>query len=115
MTERRASERYAVWVPVQFGLGERPPELAVSYDISDSGIRISVAKPLEVGSEITVTFKMMPDDTVERTARGRIVRVDRNTDDPYGLWPYRMAVAFEHPLPELESALKRAIEDRDQA
>ena len=36
----------------------------------------------------------------------RIVRVEPNTSDPNGLWPYRIAVEFTEPQPDLELALR---------
>ena len=110
--DRRSQERYPVWLPIHFGEGDAAEELAVSYDISEGGIQISTAKPLAVGAEITIRFRMVPDDGEERVARGLIVRSERNRDDPEGLWPFRMAVAFREPVPELEAALQRALELR---
>ena len=114
MDDRRRGERFELWIPVQFGKDERTPDYAMAYDISEGGIRLSTARSLDVGSELIVRFRMYPDDGVERLARGRIVRSERNQDNPLGPWPYRVAIAFETPVPELESAIRRTIELREQ-
>lgn len=86
----------------------------MSYDISEGGIRISTARAIEVGAEVTVRFRMYPDDGVDRVAKGRVVRSERNRDDPLGLWPYRVAVAFGEAEPELEEAVRRTMELRER-
>lgn len=63
------------------------------------------ASELEVGSVVTIVVQIPPEGTVEKRIQGRVVRVEPNKDDPDGMWPHRMAVAFEHPVPEIEAAL----------
>ena len=39
----------------------------------------------------------------------RSVRIERNSDDPDGMFPYRMAVAFDDPDPALVPSLEQAV------
>ncbi len=54
-----------------------------------------------VGVELVLTITV-PDHEVHR-ARGRVVRVGRNDDDPEGLWPHRIAVSLDAPIPDFEA------------
>ena len=102
--ERRSSDRYRLWLPISIpALREG---LAVGHDASKGGLLMVTASTVEVGALVTISFHMPPDDPVEHTLVGRVVRVERNDADPDGLWPHRMALEFDHPVPELESLLQ---------
>jgi hypothetical protein len=106
--ERRDGQRFHVWFPVQFEAGTRRGRIAVSHDVSARGILLSAATDLEPGAEVSITFRVLPDDPEDRTVRGRVVRVEPNADDPDGLWPLRVAVEFDQPEPDLERQLADA-------
>ena len=42
-----------------------------------------------------------PERREARELDGHIVRMVRNSADPNGLWPYKLAIEFESPDPEL--------------
>ena len=65
------------------------------------------ASKLEVGAELTVRVQLPPDSSEEREIRGRVVRVEKNQEDPDGIWPHRIALEFEDTDEEMERALKR--------
>ena len=110
MQERRGHARYAIWFPVQIATepaeGRPGDALAVAKDAGAGGISISAAVPFEVGVKVTVRFRVPADTGEEQRAEGTIVRMAQNPDDPHGTWPYRMAIAFETPIPELEARLR---------
>lgn len=106
---RRIHERFRLWFAVQLDTGAHGDgAMGISHNASQGGILIACGKPLAVGTEVAVTFKVHPTDSAERREVGRIVRIDENTEDPFGLWPHRIAVEFKHPVAELEGVLRRA-------
>jgi hypothetical protein len=103
MVERRAHARYAVWFPVVVtsSVGEG---IAISYDVSAGGLLVACPGRLEPGAEVEVTFRVRP-EAPEQRARGCVVRVERNQEDDDGPWRWRIAVEFDHPVPEIEALL----------
>jgi hypothetical protein len=106
--ERREHARYEVWFPVRIeAAGGDGEALAVSKDAGSGGISISSAKAFQVGARVKVAFRGPSENSVEREVAGIIVRFDRNPDALHGnVWPYRMAIAFDSPLPELEGVMR---------
>ncbi len=110
-TDRRSSPRFVVWFPVHVEDEEGAnPAVAVTQDVSRSGMLMASASELVVGAEVTVTFRVVPVDGALREVRGTIVRLARNQNDPAGPWPHKVAVEFDEPLPELEPMLQAASE-----
>lgn len=99
--ERREHTRYLIWFPVTLGANDKEV-WAICRDASRRGIRLSSQVPLEVGAEVTVTFRLSPEDANERVVTGRVVRI-RNTSG--STWPHDLAIEFAEELPELESQL----------
>jgi hypothetical protein len=104
--ENRRHARYALWFPVNVATEDKQT-LAVAKDASQSGIAISAPAGVAAGAHVTLTFRIPPDGGEERTVSGRVVRHETNQEDPHGLWPYRIGIAFESPVPELEELLSR--------
>jgi hypothetical protein len=78
--------------------------VAVSRNVSDTGLLMVAATRLEVGAAIKVTFQVanhVPAQTVE----ARIVRCERNTESS-GLWPYRIAVEFLEAHEDLDGMMR---------
>jgi hypothetical protein len=92
--------RYEVWLPVRVGGG-----MAVSHNVSGAGMLMVSASMLDVGAAVNVVVSLPPDGADEKRLTGRVVRVERNADDPDGLYPHRLAVEFDDPVPDLEQAL----------
>ena len=84
MQQPRA-KRYQVWFPMSFDSPERKDGMAVSRNLSNSGVLMATASELSVGAVVTVTFNLTLKDTSERTVQGRIVRVQTNAADPDGI------------------------------
>ena len=79
------------------------PGLAVSRNLSTSGMLMATATKLEVGAPVRITFRVGEED--EHTAEGSIVRVGTNDEDPHGLWPFVIAVQFFARIDELAPVL----------
>ena len=102
--ERRERQRVEVWFPVQLDAEQLKARVAVSRDVSSRGCLLSTATAITPGSKVSVTFHV-PGETLARKIDGHVVRVEKNVDDPGGLWPNRVAIEFEEPVPELEQQL----------
>lgn len=81
--------------------------MAVNHNISAGGMLIAVSMQLDEGAEVSLSFRVPPDD-VEHTLVGKVVRIEDNAADPEGMWPYRVAVAFDNVEPSLVPALEKA-------
>ena len=104
MQNRREHERHAVWFPISVSsaVGDG---IAISYDVSSGGLLMACPGRIEPGAEITVTFRLR-EGTPEQSARGRVLRVEENQPD--GPWRWRIAIEFEHAVPEIEGLLARS-------
>jgi len=103
--ERRASTRYQVWFPMSVDSSSVADGMAVSRNMSPSGLLMATASSLEPNAPVKLTFQLSLDDPTEHSLAGRVVRVEPNRDDPDGMWPHFVAVVFEQPVPELEPVL----------
>jgi hypothetical protein len=103
--ERRGAQRFKVWFPMQVRPDGGEPQLAVSQNVSRSGLLVATAVALEIGGTVEVVYQLPHAE--QRRVEGHIVRVQPNDEDPDGLWPYYVAVEFESPVPEMESLVDR--------
>lgn len=106
--EQRRDARFTLWFPVDVETADAKHTLAVAKDVSKSGIGVSSPAGLEVGATVTLSFKVPPDTGEQRTVVGTVVRHERNPDDPHGMWPHRIGIAFSDAIPELEAILGAA-------
>ncbi len=98
-----------MWLPARLEGEGVSTGFAVSQDVSKTGVLIAVADELEVGATLTLTFESPGKEAAHAPISGRIVRVEANSEDPYGLWPHRVAVEFDEPVPELAESLEEAL------
>ncbi|MCA9608090.1 MAG: PilZ domain-containing protein [Myxococcales bacterium] len=103
--ERRSAKRHALWVPVELRQGEDVYMLAVSRNISFTGVLVIVGAALGEGERVELTISVPNAD--DRKVMGDIVRVQVNDEDPDGLWKYLLAIHFEEAVPELEAAFEK--------
>jgi hypothetical protein len=107
--EQRQHARYQIWFPVQVDGGDLENAMAINHNIGAGGMLIALSAELKTGTEVAVTFRLPPDGDVERRLQGQIVRIERNNDDPDGVWPYRMAIAFDQVAGDLVPFLEKAV------
>jgi hypothetical protein len=106
MDDRRLHDRYRLWIPARIeGEGE-PTRLAVGHDMSQKGSLMVTNVELEVGRHIVLFVCIPPDTKTERKIEAHVLRCERNTADPNGLWPYQIAVEFTEADPGLEKLLR---------
>jgi hypothetical protein len=111
MEERRRATRFDVWLPLELRAHEAHA-LCVTQNVSKTGVLVLTAERLALGSEVVVNLGMALDDASSVDAR--VMRVESNTDDPEGLWPLKIALAFSTPLERLETH-SRKLEARNVA
>jgi len=99
LMSRRGTDRYQVWIPVK--VDALREGLAITHDASSRGVLMLTASKLTEGSSVEISLKF-PNEPVPKRVTGRVVRVEDNAADPHGLWPHRMAVEFDEPVPDLE-------------
>jgi hypothetical protein len=105
--QRREHGRYRIWFPLELK-GDQVDGMAVNHNISAAGMLIAVSTRLQVGAPVTVRFRMPTAAAVEHELNGTIVRIEDNSADPEGMWPYRIAVAFDHVEDALVPFLEKA-------
>jgi len=101
MEERRRDRRLRNWFLMRLKGEEEGEWLAMSRNVSTTGILAATAKKLAIGQPVSVTFELSNEDE-PRTLHGTIVRVQLNAEDPSGAWPHRVAIEFDEEVPELE-------------
>lgn len=102
--ERRVAKRHTLWIPVQLEGDEDIKMLAVSKNISWTGVLVIVGASLDVGDRVQLTLQVPGTD--DRQVGGEIVRSEVNEDDPEGLWRYRLAIRFDEDVSDLEAAFE---------
>lgn len=107
MSERREHARHEVWFPVEVEVADGTA-LAVSYDVSPGGLLMAAGGKVDVGTELTVTFRTSK-DAPERKVKGHVVRVEKNPPTVDVRWRYKLALAFDEPQPEIEALLRESI------
>jgi hypothetical protein len=105
--DRREATRHPVWFPMKVDTPKNPEGVAVSRNVSETGVLMLAAGKLDPGSSVTVTFRL-DKTSPERTVQAKIIRSEANAGDTTGLWPWRVAVEFLEPQPELEPLLREA-------
>jgi hypothetical protein len=106
--ERRERTRYQIWFPVQVAAGELGG-IAMTHNVAAGGMLLASSADLSPGQRLKVVFAL-PNDHTQRELEGCVVRVEKNSDDPEGMWPNRIAIAFDQVSEELEPLLREAAE-----
>jgi hypothetical protein len=103
--ERREHKRRRFWLPVEVDGVEGG--MAVSHDASDNGLLLVCQSTLPVGTAVCITLRIPPGGPVAVPVSAKVVRISKNDDDPDGIWPYKMAVRFDQPVPHFEEYLSQ--------
>lgn len=105
--ERRAHARYRLWLPARIEGEQGPTRVAVGHDVSQGGTMLVTRGELTPGQSVRLHIRIPPtEDGQEHVIAARVLRVDANDADPHGLWPYRVALEFDEPDPEIEATLR---------
>ncbi len=101
---RRDAKRYEVWFPLEVHEDEGRRFVAISHDMSEKGIRVATADPLEAGQTVRLTFTLSGRGGAEQTVEGVILRVEPKGGEPH-LWRYQAAIQFDTPHGGIEDLL----------
>ena len=88
------------WFPVRLSADGRTGT-ALTHNVSREGMLLAARQSIDVGSTVKLSVHIDPEGARSRELEGRIVRMVPNAADPGGLWPYKLAIAFENADPEL--------------
>jgi hypothetical protein len=105
--ERRAHHRYRLWIPARIEGEDRPSRLAVGHDMSQKGSLLVTRSKLAAGERVQLFLRIPPHGEEEHRIAARVLRIEENVADPEGLWPFRVAVEFDQPYPEVEELLRQ--------
>lgn len=81
----------------------------MTHNVGAGGMLLASSADLSPGQRLKVVFAV-PSDGTQRELDGTVVRVEKNDDDPEGMWPNRIAIAFDQVSEELEPLLRAAAE-----
>lgn len=83
--------------------------LAISFDATERGLLIGSAIQVAEGDVLSLTFRVPNTEGEERTVDGRVLRVMPNEADPGGMWPRRVAIEFDEPVPDIEAVIATSV------
>jgi len=95
---------------VHLDAGSLGDQVTLSRNLSQKGVLLASNEGFSTGAAVTVTFEG-PFDETSRTLEGTVVRTTEGEDDRF---PFRIAVEFDEPVPELEAALEAALKEEPQ-
>lgn len=104
---RRQHARYQVWFPVQLHGGELAGGMAINHNMGPGGMLVASSAELAAGTEVTCSF-VVPTTKEQRQIKGHVIRVEKNAEDPDGMWPFRIALAFDTVADDLVPLLEQA-------
>jgi hypothetical protein len=79
--------------------------VAITHDVSDVGMLVLSRSASKVGQRLALRFALPPDNGTAFEIAATVLRSSNNDDDPQGLWPHRLALAFDVPRVDLEPLL----------
>jgi hypothetical protein len=103
--DRRGPFRQRGWFAARVA-NDGEESTTVTQDVSEGGVLLVSRKPMSVGDTVKLSLHVDPANEPPWMLRGRVVRAQPNNADPGGLWPHKVAIAFDAPVPALvESVL----------
>lgn len=81
--------------------------MAINHNMGPGGMLIASSAELAPGTEVMCNF-VVPTSSAEKQIKGRVIRVEKNGEDPDGMWPFRIAIEFDEVAPELTELLEKA-------
>jgi hypothetical protein len=94
--DRRAAPRQEAYLSAALETGQGKSRIAITRDISSTGMLILVGARLVVGEVIKLTVVI---DEAQRSLSARVVRQERL--EPHELWRYKVAIAVDGEDPVL--------------
>lgn len=98
--DRRGPYRQRGWFSVRLS-SEDADATTVAQNVCEGGVLLVSREPLKVGEAVSLSLHIDPANEPPWMLGGRVVRSHDNEADPNGLWPHKVAIAFNRPVPEL--------------
>ena len=99
--ERRGTPRHTAWFPIRLDADELGNAVAIAKNVSQNGMLLASYQKIAVGAPVRLSLHLRPGEAKPRMVRGTIVRLVPNDEDPQGMWPHKIAVEFDDPVPGL--------------
>ena len=105
--DRRQQFRARGWFAVRVHTGD-DEATTVAQNVADGGLLLVSRKPIDVGRRVHLSLHVSPGKEAPWMVPGRVIRASPNTADPAGLWPHRIAIAFDEAMPEVVRSAQAA-------
>ncbi len=105
--DRRGPFRQRGWFSVRVA-SEGDESTTVAQNVSEGGVLLVSRKPLAVGDSVVLSLHVDPANEPPWMLGGRVVRAHDNDADPGGLWPHKVAIAFDKKVPALVESVMAA-------
>ena len=79
--------------------------MAVAQDLSEGGVLLVSRRALPVDGSVDLCLYLNPSVEPPWMLGGRVVRILNNDADPHGLWPHKVAIEFNQPVPDLADSI----------
>ena len=96
MEDRRASPRHEAYISAALETSQGRSTIAITRDISPTGLLLLTRLPLEVGEVVTLTAAL---GGAPHTLSGKVVRTE--AIDDHELWRHKVAIAVDDADPAL--------------
>lgn len=105
--DRRGPFRQRGWFAVR--VANRSDEATtVAQNVSEGGVLLVSREPMSVGDTVKLSLHVDPANEPPWMLGGCVVRSQANHADPGGLWPHKVAIAFDAPVPALVQSVLAA-------
>jgi hypothetical protein len=112
---RRTADRHAVYMGAEITTPEGKVRSAITQDASKTGLLLLTRARLEIGAKLSIRVYVPGDEDKSEVVEGHVVRKDPLDINESSLWREKVAVHFDHELPEwLTTALVSVSEKQEQ-
>lgn len=105
--DRRGPSRQRGWFAVRLS-SKGEESTTVAQNVSEGGLLLVSRKAVSIGETVKLSLHVDPGKSPPWMLRGRVVRTQTNKADPGGLWPHKVAIAFDAPVPALVNSVMAA-------
>jgi hypothetical protein len=97
---RRVADRHAVYMGAEITTPEGKVRSAITQDASATGLKLLTRAKLEIGAKLSIRVFVPGQDDKSEVVEGHVVRREPLDVNESTLWREKVAVHFDHELPE---------------
>jgi hypothetical protein len=105
--DRRGPFRQRGWFAVRVA-NNGEDATTVAQNVSEGGVLVVSRRAMSVGDTVMLSMHVDPANEPPWMLGGRVIRSMDNVADPGGLWPHKVAIAFDAPVPALVNSVMAA-------